>query len=349
MKIVMTGGGTAGHVVPHIALMPELKKNGHKLFYIGSSGIEKTMIEQTGVDFYTISAGKLRRYMSFQNFVDIFKVIFGCFQSFIHLLKIRPDVVFSKGGFVSVPVALSAWLLRIPVVTHESDLTPGLANKIVKGFCKKILFTFPETEKYLPASKRRYVGSPVREDIFAGSRSKGLQYCGFSDDDPRPVVLVMGGSLGAQKLNELLAAQIQEITKDFRIVHLTGKGKKVLDNRDGYVAFEFVSEELKDIYAITDLIVARSGANSIFEFLALNKAMLLVPLEAGSRGDQLQNARSFVESGFAMLARESELDNFHEKIKELNANRTKIEASQKSRETSNPIEAVISELVGAVT
>ncbi|MDB2447202.1 undecaprenyldiphospho-muramoylpentapeptide beta-N-acetylglucosaminyltransferase [bacterium] len=346
IKIVMTGGGTAGHVVPHLALLPGMKKRSWETFYIGSAGIEKTMIEKTDVPFYTISAGKLRRYFSLQNFLDVFKVMFGCVQSLMFLMKIRPNLVFSKGGFVSVPVAVAAWALRIPVVTHESDLTPGLANKIVKRFCKKILFTFPETSKYLPKDIGVYVGSPVREEIFTGQKSDGYKVTGFSSEDSRPVVLVMGGSLGAKKLNDLIASDIADLTKEFRFVHLTGKGKKVIENRDGYVSFEFLSEELKDVYAMTDLIVARSGANSIFEFLALNKPMMLVPLEAGSRGDQLQNATSFVESGFATLKREGELKegDLLQALKELHSNSSEMKNAQSNFSSASAIEKVLEQI-----
>ena len=307
ISIVMTGGGTAGHVVPHLALVPNMVERSWTLSYIGSSGIEKKMIEEIGIDFYTISAGKLRRYFSFQNFLDIFKVVLGFFQSLFFLRRIKPNIVFSKGGFVSVPVALAAWILRVPVITHESDLTPGLANKIVKKFCKKILFTFPETEKYLPTSKSVYVGSPVRQDIFKGSKELGYDCTGFNRNDPRPIVLVMGGSLGAASINNLVAEEFDLLVKDYRIIHITGHGKKVLDDREGYVSFEFVGNELPNLFAITDYVIARAGANSIFEFLALNLPMLLIPLEVGSRGDQLQNASSFVASGFALMSRESDL------------------------------------------
>jgi UDP-N-acetylglucosamine--N-acetylmuramyl-(pentapeptide) pyrophosphoryl-undecaprenol N-acetylglucosamine transferase len=346
VKIVMTGGGTAGHVVPHLALLPGMKERNWETYYIGSSGIEKRMISKTGVKFYTISAGKLRRYFSFQNFLDVFKVFWGLVQSLFIILKIRPTLVFSKGGFVSVPVALAAWVLRVPVLTHESDLTPGLANKIVKKFCKKILFTFPETEKFLPKGRSVYVGSPVREDIFSGSIENGCKITGFSKDDPRPIIMVMGGSLGAQKLNDLIASEIVALTKKARFIHITGQGKKVMDNRDGYCSFEFVSEELKDLFAITDLVMARSGANSIFEFLALNKPMMLIPLEAGSRGDQLQNATSFVESGYAILKREQdlELDSVEAALDELIFRSDEITAKQKEFSTSSAIKKVFEQL-----
>lgn len=346
VKIVMTGGGTAGHVVPHLALLPELRKKNWVPYYIGSSGIEKQMIEGVQIPFFTISAGKLRRYFSVQNFFDIFKVVLGFVQSFIYLSKIKPQVVFSKGGFVSVPVAYAAWVLGIPVVTHESDLTPGLANKLVKKICRKILFTFPETEKYLPKGKSVYVGSPVREDLLGGNKNKGYEFTGLDPQDSRPVVLVMGGSLGAKNLNDLITSAIEEITKEFRVIHLTGKGKRDIEKRDGYVPFEFLSDELKDIFAITDLVVARAGANSIFEFLALKKPMMLVPLEAGSRGDQLLNASSFEASGFATLRREETLlkNGLLKELRELNLSAQKLRDSQLNFSSVRSIDKIIEQL-----
>lgn len=306
-KIVLTGGGTAGHVIPHIALLPEFEKRKYSVHYIGTSGIEKDLIAPLNIPFYEISAGKLRRYFSIKNFIDIFKVATGFFQSLFFLVKIRPSVIFSKGGFVSVPVCIAGALLGIPVIVHESDLTPGLANKIVGRFSKKTLYTFPETIKYLEPNSSVYVGSPVRRDIFMGNRSKGFHVSGFKESDPRPVVLIMGGSLGAKSLNEIVLKDLEGILNKYRVVHLTGKGKLTESSRDGYASFEYLGSELKDVFAITSLVVARSGANSIFEFLALRKPMILVPLEAGSRGDQIVNAQSFQKLNYAIVKPEANL------------------------------------------
>lgn len=317
MKIALTGGGTAGHVSPHLALIPLMRERGWSLFYIGSAGIEKEMITKTDVPFRTIMTGKLRRYFSFQNFLDIFKVLIGTLQAMRVLLLERPNIVFSKGGFVSVPVAIAAKLCNIPVITHESDLTPGLATKIIAKFAARILYTFPETKRDLPEAIARHAGTPVRDSLFLGDRERGRQLCGFStinrelsknsNSDSLPVLLITGGSQGAQKINAAVLEAVPELVKKFLVVHLTGRGKTIPFTHPHYKAFEFVGPELADIYAMSDLVIGRAGANSIFEFLALNIPMLLIPLEAGSRGDQVHNALAFQKSGWAQVLRESEL------------------------------------------
>ena len=310
LKVVLTGGGTAGHVMPHLALLPRMRELNWEINYIGSSGIERGLILNAGVPFVCIRAGKLRRYFSVKNFFDLFNVFFGFLQSVAALVQNRPHVVFSKGGYVTVPVVLAAWLLRIPVVAHESDYTPGLATKIAARFAKRLLLTFSETSKYLLGYNTDWVGTPIRQELGQGNMEKGLALCGFSKNDPRPVVLVMGGSQGAQKLNQLIEDSYSLLTQNFRIVHLTGKGKNqsTIVSNEHYKSFEFLSSELSDIYSIVSYIVARAGANSIFEFLFLKKPMLLIPLEEGSRGDQVFNARSFAEKGWAMILREKELN-----------------------------------------
>ena len=307
--IVLTGGGTAGHVMPHIAMLDTYKNLGWDVVYIGSNGIEKKLMSQLGVRFLEIPAGKLRRYISFQNFLDIFKVILGFLKSIYHLLRVKPNLVFSKGGFVSVPVSIAAWILRIPVYSHESDLTPGLANKIINPFAKKIFYCFPDTRKYLDGSRSQLVGLPIRPSLKKGDRSKAYKLCGFSEDDGKDVLLVMGGSLGAQRINDALATAMDDLLTRFNIIHITGAGKSSGINADGYKSFEFVGDELKDLFAITDVVVSRAGANSIFEFYSLQIPMVLVPLEAGSRGDQVHNSMSFEKQGLATLLREKNLNN----------------------------------------
>lgn len=350
-KIVLTGGGTAGHVMPHLALLPSMYKRNWKIYYIGSSGIERSIISSTGIRFHSISAGKLRRYFSLENIIDVFKVFWGCLQSFFILLRLRPQLIFSKGGYVSVPVALSGWLLRIPVVAHESDLTPGLANKLVKKFCKKVLYNFPETQKYLPNSKGVCVGSPVRSELFNGNKENGYLLTGFKKEDERKIILVMGGSLGADKLNKLVVNEIDRLLDRYRIIHLTGKGKKIIENRDGYVSFDFLGPELKDIFSITDLVIARAGANSIFEFLALNKPMLLIPLEVGSRGDQLENAESFVQSGFARLKREYQVveDGLFDELQKLDDQAESMISKQKRFDSTSAINKVMDQLDSVIS
>ncbi len=304
--LCLTGGGTAGHVTPHFALLPGIRARGWQVFYVGSAGFEKPLVEAAGLEFHTIKSGKLRRYFSVQNALDVFKVALGCLQAVGILLKKRPQVVFSKGGFVAVPVAAAAWLLRIPVVSHESDVTPGLANRLIAPFARKIVYTFPETAKYVGASAIR-VGTPVRRELWEGDRARAIALCGFDASEQLPTLLVMGGSQGAQRINEALREVLPQLTERMRVVHLTGKGKALNYEHPRYKSFEFAGDELKDLLALTDMVVSRAGANSIFELLALRRPMLLIPLEQGSRGDQVVNAESFRSQGWAQVLREKEL------------------------------------------
>lgn len=311
-KIAFTGGGTAGHVSVNIALIPEFKREGYEMFYIGSkTGIEKEMVEKIpDVTYYSISSGKLRRYFSLENFIDPFKVLKGVFDSLKILRKERPDFVFSKGGFVSVPVCIAAKLLKIPVVLHESDLTPGLANKINIRFCNHIFITFEDTLKYLPQGKASLIGAIVRDDIYSGSKEKAYELLSFNDT--KPTILVMGGSLGSKILNEFIWQNTPELTKKFQIVHLVGKGL-VNDNisNENYKQYEFLADELFDIFQITDFTISRAGANSLFEYLALNKPSILVPLGINqSRGDQIENAKFFEQNNFAKVVSEEKLPTF---------------------------------------
>lgn len=305
-RIVLTGGGTAGHVMPHLAMLPLYKGLDWELIYIGSSGIEKDLARDAGLTYYTIQTGKLRRYFSLENFFDIFRLIVGVLQSFQLLLKLKPDLVFSKGGFVSVPVAFAAWVLRIPVVSHESDLTPGLANRLIEPFCSIIFHAFPETARYLKAKRKLQAGIPVRDVLFRGDAQAGRALCGFQEAD-RKTILVMGGSLGAERINLCLQEILPNLVSSYNVVHLTGKGKQLAFTHERYKAFEYVSGGLENIFACADLVVSRAGANSLFELKALRKPMLLIPLEIGSRGDQVHNAKSFEKMGWAQVLSEKEL------------------------------------------
>jgi UDP-N-acetylglucosamine--N-acetylmuramyl-(pentapeptide) pyrophosphoryl-undecaprenol N-acetylglucosamine transferase len=304
-RIILTGGGTAGHVMPNLALLPELKNAGFEVIYVGSGGVEKNLATQAGIPFEEILTGKLRRYFSLQNLLDVARIIIGFFQAIILMLKLRPNVVFSKGGFVAVPVTLAAWFVRVPVITHESDYSPGLANKIITPFSRKIIYTFPETEKFLPKLKSMFVGTPVRQELLSGDAARGREICGFDND--KKILLVMGGSQGAQRINEALKSILPKITQNLNVVHITGKGKSIDYTGKGYVGFEFLGNELTHVFAAANLVVSRAGANSVFELLALRKPMLLIPLEIGSRGDQVLNARSFVANGWALSLSEKEL------------------------------------------
>ena len=336
-KIVLTGGGTAGHVTPNIALLPSLKEAGYEVFYIGSyTGIEKTLIEDLGIPYYGISSGKLRRYRSLKNLSDPFRVLHGLFQAKRLMKKIKPDIVFSKGGFVSVPVVLAAGSRHIPVIIHESDMTPGLANKIAMRKATKICCNFPETLKYLPEGKAVLTGSPIRQELLLGNKAAGLDLCNFTTD--KPIILVVGGSTGAVHVNEAVRSILPELLKDFQVVHLCGKGKmdESLNGTPGYVQFEYISEQMRDLFAISSIVISRAGANAICELLALKKPNLLIPLSAGSsRGDQILNARSFETQGYSMVIDEDYLspDLLVEKVQELYFNRqTYINAMGKSQQ-----------------
>jgi len=334
-KIVMTGGGTAGHVVPNIALFDSLKKH-YKIHYIGTvSGIERDLIEKLDVPYYGISSGKLRRYMDIKNFTDAFIVIRVFAQAVNILKKIKPDVVFSKGGFVIVPVVLAAGFLKIPVVLHESDITPGLANKVSLPFAKAVCTSFPETAQHVRKKQVYLTGTPIREVLFKGRADKGLAICGF--ENGKPVLLVMGGSLGALKLNSVLRESLDTLKKSYNIVHLCGRNyiNTGLLGIAGYAQFEYLDEELPHVLAAADIIVSRAGANSIFEFLALRKPHLLVPLpKTKSRGDQILNADSFKNQGFSKVLFEEDINpsNFVMEIIDLFSHKDKyIEAMENSQ------------------
>lgn len=310
-RIVLTGGGTAGHVTPNIALIAKLKEVGYDIHYIGSySGIEKELIEKIGIPYYGISSGKLRRYFDIKNFTDPFKVMKGYSEAKKLMKRLSPDVVFSKGGFVAVPVVIAAHRRHIPVLIHESDMTPGLANKICIPAAERVCANFPETENYLPQGKAVVTGTPIRKELFAGNKIKGLEFCSFTAN--KPVIMVIGGSTGAAAVNEAVRDLLPTLLKQFQVVHLCGKGKTdgAYSHLDGYVQFEYISSELPDIFAAADLVISRAGANAICELLALKKPNILIPLSAAaSRGDQILNAESFERQGYSYVIREENLTN----------------------------------------
>ena len=310
-RIVLTGGGTAGHVTPNIALIPRLKELGYEIHYIGSyDGIEKKLIEELQIPYYGISSGKLRRYFDVKNFTDPFKVLKGFREARHTLAEIRPNVLFSKGGFVSVPVVLAAKRLHIPVIIHESDLTPGLANKICIPSAAKVCCNFPETLAHLPADKAVLTGSPIRKELLEGNPIAALEFCHFTAN--KPVILVMGGSLGSAAINDTIRGVLPELLKTYQVIHLCGKGKldEGLNHTPGYVQFEYIKKELRDLFALADIVISRAGANAICELLALHKPNILIPLSAkASRGDQILNARSFEAQGFSIVLEEEEVTN----------------------------------------
>lgn len=305
-KIILTGGGTAGHVTPNLALLPSLKELGYEIHYIGTyNGIERKLVEGAGIPYDGISSGKLRRYFDLKNFSDPFRVIKGYMEARSLMKKYKPDVVFSKGGFVAVPVVLAAKHYKIPTIIHESDMTPGLANKICIPSAAKVCCNFPETLQYLPKEKAVLTGSPIRRELLEGDRLTGLQYAGLSAD--KPVILVIGGSLGAVAVNNAVRSLLPRLLPHFQIIHICGKGHldESLIGQEGYVQYEYVDAPLRHLFAAADLMVSRAGANSICEILALRKPNVLIPLSAAaSRGDQILNARSFEKQGFSTVLEE---------------------------------------------
>lgn len=344
-KIVLTGGGTAGHVTPNIALLPALKENDFEVSYIGANdGIEKKLIEEINIPYYGISTGKLRRYFDLKNFSDPFRVLKGVNDARKALKEIKPDVIFSKGGFVSVPVVVAASMLKIPVVCHESDLTPGLANKLTISRAKTICCNFPETIKYLPEGKAQVTGLPIRDELLLGKKSEAMKKCGFEEE--RPTLLIIGGSLGSVVVNNAVREVVPQLVKKFNIIHLCGKGKVDESKNDikGYIQFEYVKHELKHLLALADIVISRAGANSICELLALNKPNILIPLSAqASRGDQILNARSFVNQGFSMMIEEEDLnkDRLLSAIEYVYENKENYEETMKKSMEFNAIDKIV--------
>lgn len=344
-KIILTGGGTAGHVTPNIALVPKLKEAGFEIKYVGSyNGMEKQLVEKEGIDYVGISSGKLRRYFSWQNFTDPFRVIKGYFEARKIIKKFKPDVIFSKGGFVSVPVVMAASSYKVPTIIHESDMTPGLANKIAMRYATKVCHTFPETAQYL-GNKAVFTGSPLREELFHGNKITALNMCSFNTD--KPILLVFGGSLGAQKVNEAIRAALPLLLTKFQVAHLCGKGKldESLKGTKGYAQFEYISDEMKDFFAMADIIVSRAGSNSICEIAALNKPSVLIPLSANaSRGDQILNANSFEKQGFCEIVDEDTMttESLLDTINKVYDNRSYYIDSLKVSGLANGVDTIIS-------
>ncbi|MDO4546738.1 MAG: undecaprenyldiphospho-muramoylpentapeptide beta-N-acetylglucosaminyltransferase [Clostridia bacterium] len=308
-RIVLTGGGTAGHVTPNIALIRPLLKEGWEIHYIGSNdGMERALIEEIGsVAYHPISVGKLRRYADVKNLTDPFRVVAGIDQSRRIIGKIKPNIVFAKGGFVSVPVVYAASMHRVPVLIHESDFTPGLANRLSKPFAKRVLCTFPEAAEAI-GKKGTYAGTPLRPELFRGKRDVGLKLFKFSDD--RPVLMVIGGSSGAQAINHALRKALPMLCGSFQILHVCGKGNvdSSFDGTPRYCQREYLNEELPHAYAAADIMLSRAGSNTLSEILALNKPSLLVPYPKGAgRGDQILNARSFEQRGFAKVLMQEDM------------------------------------------
>ena len=352
-KIILTGGGTAGHVTPNLALLPALREEDFEIHYIGSyNGIERRLIEAASIPYDGISSGKLRRYFDLKNFSDPLRVLKGYFEARKLMKKYKPDIVFSKGGFVAVPVVLAAKHYKVPVIIHESDMTPGLANKICIPAASKVCCNFPETLKYLPEDKAVLTGSPIREELLHGDRLAGLQYAHLSAD--RPVILIIGGSLGSVTVNQAVRGILPQLLKTYQVIHICGKGNldESLIGTEGYVQYEYIKQELADLFALSDIVISRAGANAICELNALKKPNLLIPLSAAaSRGDQILNADSFARQGFSKVLKEEDLSDkaLSTAVFDLYKNReTYINAMEKSS-LSNAVETITSLIESCVS
>lgn len=309
-KLLVTGGGSGGHVTPALAVMTEVHAAGWSVVYVGSnSGLEESLVtplvSATGVRYHSIASGKLRRYFSWKNVSDALFVVLGCVQALWVVGRERPTVVFSKGGFVAFPVVLAAWLWRIPVVAHESDATQGLANKLSAPFVRTLCTSFPDTDIGDFRGRVVFTGAPIRAELLAGDAARGRAELGVPAE--RNVLLVTGGSLGAQALNAAVLAALDELTRDgeWFVVHICGSGKVTEVTGPAaahYRAYEFVSAGWADMLAAADLVITRAGANTLFELLSLGKPNLLVPLpKQGSRGDQLDNAAYAQRNGYSQV------------------------------------------------
>jgi UDP-N-acetylglucosamine--N-acetylmuramyl-(pentapeptide) pyrophosphoryl-undecaprenol N-acetylglucosamine transferase len=347
--ILFTGGGSAGHVTVNTALIPHFEKEGWKVTYIGSEdGIEKEIITDQfpHIPYESISSGKLRRYFSWKNFTDPFRVMKGVMEALLVIRKTKPDIIFSKGGFVSVPVVMAAKMAKVPVAIHESDVTPGLANKLAVPFATKIFTTFPETVKTLPQEKSLCAGAIIREELFKGDSAEGKRLSGFYEE--KPVLMIMGGSLGARKINEAVRGNLVDLLDQFQIIHICGKGNiEEQYSQKGYRQYEFIKGELPHYLAMTDYVISRAGSNSIFEFLALKKPMLLIPLSReASRGDQILNADSFVGHGYALKLEEEELtkETFMNKVNDLKGRQEAILSNMRNGQKSYTIKDMYQEL-----
>lgn len=350
-KIVLTGGGSAGHVTPNLALIPVLQANNWSVEYIGSErGSERGMIEAVSIPYHPIQTGKLRRYFSWQNMLDPLRVLVGIGQAYVLLRRIKPQVVFSKGGFVALPVVVGAWLARIPIVAHESDFSIGLANRLSFHFVNTICVTFAAACASLKnAAKVVVTGTPIRETLFQGNRAQGLQYCGFQAD--KPCLLVIGGGQGAQSINRCIREALPVLLSTMQVIHLCGPGKvdPSLSQQQGYFQLEYANTELADLFAASDWVVSRAGANSLYELLALAKPHILIPLpHSQSRGDQIENARYFERLGASYVIPDEDLspERLMQTIQTLQKNQTQIQVAIAALKIQPAVQPIVKILEG---
>lgn len=299
--ILFCGGGSAGHVIPNVAIIDELKDN-FKCVYMGTEGIEKDICKQNNIEFYECNTPKLVRGKIFVNLTLPFKLFKSVGHATEILNEIKPDLIFSKGGYASVPVVMAAKKRNIPVITHESDIKPGLATKFISKRCKKVLTSFPQTAKMF--KNGIYTGSPMRMKIFGADRLKAMEKFKL---DFRPTVIVLGGGSGSKVINENIRAIANKICRDYNLIHICGKNNIVSSNIYGYRQIEF-TDDMGEVYSCADAAVSRCGSNAAFELIALKIPTLFIPLEnSASRGDQVENAEYFKNSGLCEILREKDL------------------------------------------
>ncbi|MDR0540195.1 MAG: undecaprenyldiphospho-muramoylpentapeptide beta-N-acetylglucosaminyltransferase [Spirochaetaceae bacterium] len=370
MTIAFCGGGTGGHIYPGLAIIGALREieggGDIRVFWIGSKrGMDSSIIAAAGIPFYGIHSGKLRRYISFSNILDIFNIIAGFIESLCILKKEKPDMLFSKGGFVSVPPALAAYFLRIPFWTHESDYSMGLANKINARFASKIWLSYEDTSRSLPARLRTKiiaVGNPVRKKFYNADAAKGKSFLGVSETEN--ILLVLGGSQGAREINNIVSECQDELTKYFTVVHQTGiqpaqvpacvDSEKTGGAKNGkYITFAYINDEMPDVLAAAALVAGRSGAGTVWECAACGKPMILIPLAgSGTRGDQVENARFFAAKGAALCLIHPPANEFVQAVKNLAASAERLQdmaAASKSAGASPAADYIAQEIVKFLT
>ena len=339
--IVLTGGGSAGHVTPNMALIPTLQKHFDRIFYIGTNGIEKQIVKEFNIPFMEIEAVKLIRSLNLKNLLIPFKLFSSINQSKRILKKIKPSVVFSKGGFVSLPVVIAAKKLGIPVVSHESDYTMGLANKIITKYAKVVCTSFSKTASL--NKKCVFTGSPIRQTIKKGKAEVGKKITNIRSD--KKTIMFFGGSLGSKKINDVVFESLDELLKSYNIIHITGKNNDKKISKKDYYSTPF-SNQIEHLFALSDIVVCRAGSNSIFELLSINKPMVLVPLsKKTSRGDQIENAESFEQLGYAKVLHEENLckETLIETIKNLDIE--KMSSKMRTSKLQNGNENIVNQIL----
>jgi len=364
MKILFTGGGTGGHIFPIIAVAREMRRiypvRDLKFFYFGPKDeFSKILLSQEGIKVKTVITGKIRRYFSFWNLIDIFfKIPFGILQAFLSIFFMAPDLIFSKGGYGSLPATISGWLLGVPIFLHESDISPGLTNRFLSKFALEIFVSFPKTEYFSP-KRMILVGNPIRRELLEGKKEEAIEF--FKLTGERPIILVLGGSQGAQKINEVILLILPDLLKDFELIHQTGpknfkevkaESRVVIPENLGkyYHLFPFFQEsELKMAYSVSDLIISRAGSGSIFEISALGKPSILIPFPFAAQDHQLKNAYCFAEEKRSIIIEEGNFTPhfFLERVRFLFQNPKEMtDMAKKAKEFSRPQAArIISEYI----